>query len=243
MKYHLARGENQLGTFSDLDVSAGLRTGRFQPDDLCWTEGMKEWQPLDVRLREITPADEPSPLEPQSTPVSAPDPDGEAVLSSPQRRLLAKLIDWAMFCAPMFVMLVAMMDETFEAEIKAVQDNPAAVMEALQRRMLSLQEAGNITLTVMSWVIVLLLAVNMVLLTTRGQSVGKWLCGIRIVRAGDGGRPGFVRVVLLRWFLFAIIQSLQFIGPVLMIVDYGMVLRRDKRCLHDHVADTKVVVC
>ena len=55
MKYHLARGEEQLGTFNDLDVSAGLREGRFKPTDLCWAEGMPEWRTLGSHLQELNP--------------------------------------------------------------------------------------------------------------------------------------------------------------------------------------------
>ena len=40
------RGATSLGVFSEEDVRAGLRTGRFAPTDLGWREGMTTWQPL-----------------------------------------------------------------------------------------------------------------------------------------------------------------------------------------------------
>jgi len=40
------RGAESLGVFSEEDVRAGLRTGRFAPTDLGWREGMESWQPL-----------------------------------------------------------------------------------------------------------------------------------------------------------------------------------------------------
>jgi hypothetical protein len=40
------RGAESLGVFSEEDVRAGLRTGRFAPTDLGWREGMASWQPL-----------------------------------------------------------------------------------------------------------------------------------------------------------------------------------------------------
>lgn len=243
MKYHLARGEEQLGTFSDLEVSSGLRNGRFKPDDLCWMEGMPDWQTLKARMQETNPQDEPAVETAEPVPFRIADPlQASAELATPGRRLLAKMLDWVMLFTPMVMILLAMMDGVFEHEIQSVQDDPAKVMEALQRQMIKLQEAGSLTLTTMSWLILLLFVGNVVLLTMRGQSLGKWLCRIRIVR-GDDSRAGFFRVVLLRWFLFAIIQSVQFVGPMLMMVDYGMVLRLDRRCLHDHAADTKVVTC
>ena len=40
------RGTESLGVFSEEDVRAGLRTGRFAPTDLGWREGMTNWQTL-----------------------------------------------------------------------------------------------------------------------------------------------------------------------------------------------------
>ena len=43
---HVNRGGANLGVFSVEDVQEGLRTGRFNPTDLGWREGMAQWQPL-----------------------------------------------------------------------------------------------------------------------------------------------------------------------------------------------------
>ena len=43
---HVNRGGTSLGTFSEEDVRAGLRSGRFAGTDLGWREGMASWQPL-----------------------------------------------------------------------------------------------------------------------------------------------------------------------------------------------------
>ncbi len=43
---HVNRAGTSLGTFSEEDVRAGLESGRFQPSDLGWKEGMASWQPL-----------------------------------------------------------------------------------------------------------------------------------------------------------------------------------------------------
>jgi hypothetical protein len=43
---HITRGTTSLGTFSEEEVSEGLRTGRFVPNDLGWKEGMATWEPL-----------------------------------------------------------------------------------------------------------------------------------------------------------------------------------------------------
>ncbi len=43
---HINRGGTNLGTFSEEDVRAGLRSSRFLGTDLGWREGMAAWQPL-----------------------------------------------------------------------------------------------------------------------------------------------------------------------------------------------------
>src|SRR5881398_6564 len=43
---HVNRSGTSLGTFSEDDVRAGLRSGRFVGTDLGWREGMAQWQPL-----------------------------------------------------------------------------------------------------------------------------------------------------------------------------------------------------
>lgn len=44
--FHINRGGTSLGTFSEEDVRAGLRSGRFLSTDLGWRDGMPAWQPL-----------------------------------------------------------------------------------------------------------------------------------------------------------------------------------------------------
>jgi uncharacterized RDD family membrane protein YckC len=245
MKYHIARGAEQLGTFNDLDVSSGMREGRFLPTDLCWTDGMPEWQPLETRMKALAEA---SGLEaPESSAITALreevrlDQEQRRELASRGRRLAARLIDWSLMLVPLITLLLALMDASFEAEIQSLQGNPTALMEALQRQIGKAQQAGNPTVMAMSWLVVALLLGNVILLTLRGQSLGKMLAGIQIVRASDGGRAGFVKTVLLRWFLFAVIESVQIIGPVLTLANIFMIFRRDRRCLHDLVADTRVI--
>lgn len=46
MQIHVARPPNQLGVFSQEEVTAGLQSGRFLPTDQAWREGMAAWLPL-----------------------------------------------------------------------------------------------------------------------------------------------------------------------------------------------------
>jgi hypothetical protein len=46
MNYHVARNGQQLGVLSSTDISLKLSTGDLSPQDLAWTEGMTNWQPI-----------------------------------------------------------------------------------------------------------------------------------------------------------------------------------------------------
>ena len=87
--------------------------------------------------------------------------------------------------------------------------------------------------------------VQVTMLTTRGQTVGKWLLNIRIVRLVDGGNPGFVSTVLLRAIVPSLIAMLLNVipglGVLFTLVDCGLIFRDDRRCIHDFIAGTKVV--
>jgi len=247
MKYHLARGEEQLGTFNDLDVSAGLREGRFKPTDLCWADGMPEWRTLGAHLRELNmEADIPAPMPSVIAALREEVRQDQTLrleLASRGQRLAAKVIDWLTILIPLVAMLMPLMDTAFEAEIRAHQNDPTALMEMLQKRIEYMQSTGDPAILTMSWlsvIVLIVMIVNIVMLGVRGQSIGKLLTGIHIVRVQDGSRAGFLKAVLLRWFLFSIIESIRSIGPVLMLGNIMLIFRKDRRCMHDLVADTMV---
>jgi uncharacterized RDD family membrane protein YckC len=80
-----------------------------------------------------------------------------------------------------------------------------------------------------------------IMVTKSGQTPGKKLCGIRILRSQTGELPGFVRGVLLRSWIFNIAYSIPVLGGIFAIVDYAMIFGSERKCLHDVVAGTMVV--
>ncbi len=87
-----------------------------------------------------------------------------------------------------------------------------------------------------------LFVVQLWLLSTRGQTLAKRIFGIRIVNVADNTNPGFVRAVLLRWFVPSLITVLiPIFGLLFFVVDSCFVFRPDHRCIHDLIAGTKVV--
>jgi len=79
------------------------------------------------------------------------------------------------------------------------------------------------------------------LVSTTGQTLGKRWVGIRIVKL-DGSPLTFMSGVVLRSWVFALLSAVPGIGALLALADILAILGNDRRCLHDHLAGTKVVV-
>ncbi|MBT3222835.1 MAG: hypothetical protein HN348_27475 [Proteobacteria bacterium] len=76
------------------------------------------------------------------------------------------------------------------------------------------------------------------LIAVTGQTIGKRLVGIKIVwRRSPEARLGFLRGVILRnW-----VSTLLFCCVYLRVIDFIFILGRQRRCLHDFIANTKVI--
>ncbi len=79
----------------------------------------------------------------------------------------------------------------------------------------------------------------MVLLTRDGQTLGKKALKIRIVVYRTGENGGFVPNVLLRTLVNGFLVG---VLPPYDIVDVLFVFRSDRRCIHDFLAGTVVVM-
>jgi uncharacterized RDD family membrane protein YckC len=73
--------------------------------------------------------------------------------------------------------------------------------------------------------------------TRNGQSIGKKILGIKVVRS-DGMPVSFARLFWLRNFVIWIISLV----PLFGIVDSLFIFGESRQCLHDKIADTIVVV-
>jgi uncharacterized RDD family membrane protein YckC len=77
------------------------------------------------------------------------------------------------------------------------------------------------------------------LLTKDGQTIGKKIMKIKVVNFETGVNGGFVPNVLLRAVVNALINGVT--GGIYGLVDVFLIFRDDRRCLHDLIANTKVV--
>lgn len=228
MTYHLARGGQQIGTFAEEEVRSGLAAGRFQSGDLCWTEGMTDWQPVGSKFAPPAPSFAMPPPVSNVNPYAAPQ---SQVLSnlpglvpaSRGVRLGACLLDCLTGIIGIGIPIGIAIFFMVQMENSGSDDVPAGAIAGFTL-------AGLAFLGLTVW--------NIVLLSTRGQTLGKKWLGIRIVTFPDGQKPGFVKGFLLRSFVNGIIGQ---VVPFYGIIDPCFIFREDNRCVHDLLADTTVI--
>jgi uncharacterized RDD family membrane protein YckC len=78
-------------------------------------------------------------------------------------------------------------------------------------------------------------------LAQSGQTWGKKLLKLRIVDLA-GRKPDFVRLLLLRYLVPRLIGQVPVLKYFYGLGDSLFIFREDRRCLHDHIAGTRVVV-
>jgi uncharacterized RDD family membrane protein YckC len=86
----------------------------------------------------------------------------------------------------------------------------------------------------------IVLVINLILLARNGQTMGKKLLGIKIVRV-DGSPATLFRVFFLRKVCNTLIALIPFIGSIYGLVDTLMIFGEKRRMAHDYLADTIVI--
>lgn len=146
-------------------------------------------------------------------------PEGETVLAGRGSRLGAAIIDTIILI--LFQLAVNLL---FGLDIYNTVSPPGMLT------MLMLQLLG----------MAFYLAINYKLLATSGQSIGKKLMNIRIVRT-DGSKVDINRILLRRLAPVWIVSAIPKVGPFVAMVDVLFIFRESRKCLHDDIADTIVV--
>jgi uncharacterized RDD family membrane protein YckC/phage FluMu protein Com len=82
--------------------------------------------------------------------------------------------------------------------------------------------------------------VNWILIVQSGQSIAKKMLGMRIVRV-DGSLPGFVNGVILRSWVPNVIGAIPFFGSLFGFANALAIFGSESRCIHDHIASTRVI--
>lgn len=233
-QYHLARDGTQLGVLTENEIAAGLASGRVLSNDLMWCEGMPDWQPVGTRFQTpgIVGAGAVMPGAGGFNPYAAPVANVTVQKAHSHLELasLGKRFGAAVLDGVAAAVLVGIPYGILMARVgHDAYDSPANEQTLIW--------AGAF----MGLGFVVLAVVNIVMLTTRGQSIGKRLMGIRIVTHPDGQKPGFVKAVLLRSFVNSLIGAVPCLGGLYALVDVCFIFQEDRRCIHDQIAGTQVV--
>ncbi len=88
--------------------------------------------------------------------------------------------------------------------------------------------------------IIFFLLVNGYLLSKYGQTVGKKLLDIKIVDL-NGNILGFNPLIAKRYVPIWVVSQIPVVGGIIAIIDALFIFRKDKRCIHDLIAGTRVV--
>lgn len=153
----------------------------------------------------------PSSMVGQASMSAAPPPPVGYVLAGRGTRLVAQIVD-ALIGLPLGIIYLVMVALT-ESEAVAIMG-------------IFLVITGVLGLVAYQWY----------LLSTLGQTIGKRMLNIKVVKL-DGTIGGFVTQVLMRGILNAFIGFI----PLYGLVDILFIFSEERRCIHDHIAGTRVI--
>lgn len=75
-----------------------------------------------------------------------------------------------------------------------------------------------------------------------GQTIGKKLLNIQIVGVDTGKPISIAKLLLGRFLPTSILGNLPYVGPFYGLVDALFIFGEDRRCIHDRIAGTRVIV-
>ncbi len=116
--------------------------------------------------------------------------------------------------------------------------DPEAMQAALLAKMTALSSGQKTLLTTFPFVA--FFALHGYLLSRYGQTLGKRIVGIAIVTM-DNRVPPFFQLITQRYLTQWVAGMVPVIGLFLRLVDVLAIFRPDRRCIHDHLAKTKVI--
>ena len=165
--------------------------------------------------------------------------DGEVVLAGRWRRLFARLIDTVivsiMVVIAAFIIFGTSWIDTYLTESLSTGNEAWTTLDLVWGGL------GFMTLVLVGLQVGIYLAFNVYLLATRGQTVGKWMLGIRIVDYYTGSVPNLRFSLVLREGVLLLLGFLGLFGQLASIVDVLFIFSENRRCLHDYWSFTKVI--
>ncbi len=253
--YYVDQGQ-QTGPVSDAQLEDLVRNGKVQPETLVWREGMADWRPY----REVmAPTPSPGPL-PTGGVDFTPGQGAEAVCAecgkmfSIQDMIHHGEVYICANCKPVFLQKLAEGAQINTGALNyagfwtrfaayfldalmlfAVSFGINLIAGLSAAQAIGAQPKGAIALQIILFVINLSIGISyeVVLIGKYGATLGKMACKIKVVTA-DGGRVSYLRA-LGRYFAKMLSGFACLIGYIIAAFD------GQKRALHDHICNTRVV--
>jgi uncharacterized RDD family membrane protein YckC len=160
------------------------------------------------------------------------NPVGTLPLASLSKRFFGAVLDTllpSLFVFPGYVMVIA-------GVIMADQQSRAGGEPGSEFPVIALLGFGLIAVGFL-----VTLVVQIFLLATRSQTLGKFIMQTQIVDFDTGQPADFVHCAILRILVNSIICSIPCAGAIYSLVDIFYIFRDDRRCIHDLLASTTVV--
>lgn len=148
------------------------------------------------------------------------EPNGEKIEASRSRRLVAALIDTALN-ASIIVPLMWLGGALNDAD----EGREPPFLELLGYGMLG---------------IAIYFALNAYFLKRDGQTIGKKCVGICITDL-EGRKVPLSKIIFLRYLPVSIVSIIPHIGQLLGLIDVLPIFGKNRRCLHDRIAGTRVL--
>ena len=215
MEIYIGKNNEKLGPFALDEIKKGLEEGRFTAEDLAWYEGCDGWIPL-TSIPDLQISLPDIPLPEQAAQAPAPP---MAELASRGRRLMAVLVDGVVSILLAIPGVIVAIGPVFNGS----------------------EEPDPLGIVLIGLAMILLTIVQAVLISKRGQSIGKIALGIRIAHSVDGSNPGFLKGFLIRTFVPQIIYQVPFLGFLFLLVDSCFIFSEQRQCIHDLMAETVVL--
>lgn len=257
MNWHYAEQGQQIGPVDDAQLAELVRLGKVNADTLVWRDGLPDWMPYAQAQAELT-----NPQEISATPaVAATANASEAVCNEcgkvfPVDEMIrhgnARICAG---CKPVFMQKLSegAKIETGDLDYARILTRfAAAVLDGLilgavnlliglvaglsAAQAVGIEPKGAVVLQVVLFVIQLAIGIayEVTLIGKYGATLGKMACKIKVVTA-DGGKVSYARA-LGRYFAKLLSAFTCMIGYIIAIFD-----KPQRRALHDHICNTRVV--
>lgn len=159
------------------------------------------------------------------TPVHAPNDDEVQILAERGTRFFARLLDGILIFAALIPMVVVFAMSGFALSSASKGGDTSLMMLSLTLLVVPLA----------------LFAYQWSLIARQGQTLGKKWLGIKIVKL-DGSPVNFASGVVLRNWVMSMVGNVPYLGFVASLANVVMIFGQERRCLHDQIAGTKVIL-